>query len=163
MIRSASIRTVIRTILLAASITALPNATADSIGPGATPRQVVETRKEGFSEIGWATKAINDQLKTRSPDLRKISVAATTIANRTPDIVQWFPAGSGRESGADTDALPAIWKERAEFDELAQKLILESKQLTTTLKSNDLGAIRDQFTSLREVCSSCHRRFLAKK
>lgn len=157
------IRTALRTSFLIVSIVTLSNATADSHGPSATPLQVVEMRKEGFNEIGWATKAISDQLKRRSPDTQRIRVAATTIANRTPDIMHWFPAGSGRESGADTDALPAIWQARTDFDALAQKLILESQQLTRTLQSDDLNAVRAQFTSMREVCSSCHRRFLARK
>lgn len=163
MTRTDLIRTALRTSFLIASIVTLSNATANSHGPGTTPPQIIEMRKEGFNEIGWATKAINDQLKTRSPDTQRIRVAATTIANRTPDVVHWFPAGSGRESGADTDALPAIWQERADFDALAQKLIRESQQLTRTLTSEDLSAVRTQFTSLREVCSTCHRRFLARK
>jgi len=97
----------------------------------------IETRKEGFNTIGWTTKAINDQLKSRSPDLQGMTVAAKTIANTTPEINRWFPAGSGRESGAGTDALPAIWKERGDFDALA--LVLESAPTISEARSNAEG------------------------
>ena len=46
---------------LFASTAALPNATAAASAAGAPPRQVIETRKEGFNSIGWATKAIGDR------------------------------------------------------------------------------------------------------
>lgn len=124
-------------------------------------QRVIETRQDGFNTIGWATKAINDQLKTRSPDLQKIAQAAATIDKWAPEVAGWFPAGSGRESGYKTDALPEIWTDRANFDALARRLVTESQRLKEVVATNDPGAIKVQFTALREVCSRCHRGYLA--
>ncbi len=54
-------RLALRATCLFASTAALPNATAAASAAGAPPRQVIETRKEGFNSIGWATKAIGDR------------------------------------------------------------------------------------------------------
>jgi hypothetical protein len=44
--------------------------------PSASAQRVIDVRRKGFDTIGWASKAINDQLKTRSPDLNRIATAA---------------------------------------------------------------------------------------
>ncbi|HEY6643300.1 cytochrome c [Povalibacter sp.] len=151
-------------LLTCAAVAALAaTAMANTPFPNASARQLIELRQENFNTMGWATKALSDQLKSGSPDVGKMTTAAATIRSLASDIAHWFPVGSGRESGVDTDALPGIWQERVKFEALASQLAAESKTLTTTLASNDLPAIRAQVKTLREACSSCHRLFLAKR
>lgn len=136
---------------------------ADAPQPVASARAVIEMRRDAFNDIGWATKAINDQLKKSSPDLAIMSRASETISTRSRDIAQWFPVGSGRESGFDTDALPGIWKDRAMFDQLAGRLVTETQNLKLTMARGDLAAIRSQLKAVRDTCSTCHRSFLASR
>ena len=106
-------------------------------------------------------KALTEQLKSAAPDAAKMAAAAQAIGTGAEAQLQWFPAGSGPEAGAETDALPHIWKDREKFDSLANKLIPETKALTAAIASNDVPAIRTQLKTVADVCSSCHRSFRA--
>jgi cytochrome c556 len=142
------IASVLRASLLlttAATLACVAHASANPARPQLSAQQAIHARQDGFNKIGWATKAINDELKRRSPDMQKIA------------------AGSGRESGFDTDALGAVWSQRARFDELTRQLVTESQRLKSAVATQDVGAIKAQFSALREVCSSCHRGYLAKR
>jgi cytochrome c556 len=126
-----------------------------------SPRILIETRQAGFKKMGAAMKAIVAQLKSDAPDTAQMSAAAQVIASGAETALHWFPPGSGAEAGADTDALPYIWQERAKFDTLANRLIAESKTLTTAMSGKDLAAIKSQVKSTSEVCSTCHHSFRA--
>ena len=122
---------------------------------------VIETRREGFKKMGAAMKAIVEQLKSATPDTARITAAAQVIAAGAPEVPQWFPAGTGPEAGAETDALPHIWEDRAKFDSLANKLIPETKTLLTATAGGDISAIRTQVKVVADVCSTCHKSFRA--
>jgi cytochrome c556 len=128
---------------------------------GAAAQSVIEERRAGFKKMGAAMKLIVDQLKTEAPDTANMAPAAQTIAAYAERASGWFPAGSGPEAGADTDARPYIWAERARFDALAEKLRAESGRLAAMLPGSDLGAVKAQVKALGEVCSSCHKSFRA--
>jgi cytochrome c556 len=134
---------------------------ASTAQSSASAQHVIETRRDGFNTIGWASKAINDQLRTRTPDLNRIATAAATIDRWVPEIANWFPAGSGPESRLDTKALPEIWTKRTDFESLARQLVLESQRLKETAATQNVDAIRTQYSAVRQVCSRCHRAYLA--
>ena len=136
-------------------------AIADSPGDAASPRAVVEARRATLKKMGAALKAIVEQLKTEVPDTARMTTAAQFISSNAPQLAGWFPAGTGPDSGVDTDALPYIWKERGKFDSLAERLVTESKTLTTTLGAADLGAIKTQAKVVAEACATCHHSFRA--
>jgi cytochrome c556 len=133
----------------------------DASDPTASPTAVIETRQQGFKKMGAAMKALVEQLKSPTPDNAKMTAAVQAIAAGSPEIPQWFPAGSGPEAGVDTDALPHIWEDRAKFDSLANKLVPETKTLVATVSGNDVAAIRTQMKAVADVCSSCHKSFRA--
>jgi cytochrome c556 len=122
---------------------------------------VIETRQQGFKKMGAAMKALVEQLKSATPDNAKMTAAVQAIAAGSPEIPNWFPAGSGPEAGVDTDALPHIWEDRAKFDSLASKLVPETKTLVTTVSGNDMSAVRTQMKAVADICSSCHKSFRA--
>lgn len=126
-----------------------------------SPKALIETRQSSLKKMGAAMKAIAEQLKTSAPDTAKMTAAMQVISAGAPEIIHWFPAGTGPESGAETDALPHIWEDRAKFDSLATGLVTESKKLAEVISGNDLGAVRTQVKAVADVCSSCHRSFRA--
>jgi cytochrome c556 len=117
----------------------------------------VEARQSGFKKMGAALKALNEQLKTGAPDPSTLNAATQAILAFAEKVPHWFPAGSG----AETDALPNIWTERARFDALAADLLAEAKSLTATVAANDLDAARAQAKRTGAACSACHRSFRA--
>jgi cytochrome c556 len=127
-----------------------------------TPAQdVIDARQSGFKKMGAAMKAISEQLKASAPDLAKITVATQAISAGAREQPSWFPAGTGPESGAQTDALPHIWKDTSKFTALSGQLGTESGNLAAAAATGDLTAIRSQFKVLSEVCSTCHKSFRA--
>jgi cytochrome c556 len=131
-------------------------------GDAARPHELsaaaaVEARQSGFKKMGAALKAINEQLKMDSSDPATLTAPAQALLTHAEKIPHWFPAGSG----AETDALPNIWTDRAKFDALANELVAELRSLSATIAGNDMVAVRAQAKRAAAACSACHRSFRA--
>jgi len=123
---------------------------------GLTPQEQIEMRQTQLKKFGKAFKAMNDELKSSSPDVAAIQAAAATLPVESAGMEDWFPAGSGPESGVKTDALPAIWENRADFDEKIVKFKAASDVLVAASATGDLTAIGDAFGMTGGTCKSCH-------
>jgi len=62
-----------------------------------------------------------------------------------------------------TAALPAVYNDRAKFDETASRLENEISRLVTVSRSGDEAAVKAQITAIGKVCGACHNDFRAKK
>jgi len=122
---------------------------------------VIETRRETFKKMGAGMKLIVAQLKTDTPDSARMTAAAQFISVNVEEITHWFPAGSGRETGIETDALPYIWKDRAKFDSIANQILPEAKRLVAVIGGNDIEATKAQVKVVGDVCGTCHKSFRA--
>lgn len=147
-------------ILCAVSCAALlAAASAPAAGPSA--ESVVAARKAGFKKIGGAMKVIRDQLASGAPSKPAMVSAAQTMAATARDQAKLFPAGSGPGAGVKTDALPAIWSDRATFDAVMGRLVAESTKLATVAGSGDTAAITAQLKATGATCAACHKQFRA--
>jgi cytochrome c556 len=126
-----------------------------------SPQVVIETRRGIFKKMGAGMKLIVAQLKTDAPDSARMAAAAQFISLHAEEIPHWFPAGSGKEAGIETDALPYIWKDRAKFDSIANQLVPESKRLVDVIAGNDIDTTRAQVKVVGDVCGACHKSFRA--
>ena len=144
---------------LAAIVPALAMAATPAAAP--SPQAAIAARQAGYKKMGAAMKALNEQLKSDAPAKAVMVSAARTIAVTAPDQPKLFPAGSGASAGVPTDALPAIWTDRATFDAKMASLIAESAKLLTVANGGDLAAIRAQAKATGATCSGCHRQFRA--
>ncbi len=59
-------------------------------------------------------------------------------------------------------ALPAIWSERAKFDELSQRLMSETSKLGEVARARNEAGVKQQFAAVGKVCGACHEGFRAK-
>lgn len=142
--------------LLALTVTAT---LATAAGP--SPQATVDARVAGFKKMGGAFKAISDQLKTGAPAKATVVAAAQTIATTAKAQPKLFPANTAPGAGIKTDALPAIWKDRAKFDAQMNALIAESGKLATVANSGDAAALAAQFKATGATCKGCHQSFRA--
>jgi cytochrome c556 len=122
---------------------------------------VMHARHEHYEEMGKAMKGIGDQLKAGSPSVETIQRHAALIAGYGPQILTWFPEGSGPETGRDTRAKAEIWSDAATFRERAQAFEAESARFNGTARSGDVEAIRTGVRDLGTACKNCHDRFRA--
>lgn len=121
----------------------------------------IRARQTHYKQIGKSMKAIGDELKASEPSLQEIRMNAAQIAEFAPQVLSWFPAGSGAEAGLETRAKQEIWADPQGFARAAQRFILMSEQFHDVTQTGDLTAIRAAQERLGASCKSCHDDFRA--
>ncbi len=61
-----------------------------------------------------------------------------------------------------TRALPAIWSDKAKFDELAQRLQTETAKLGEIARKKDEAGVKQQYAAVGKTCGACHESFRQK-
>lgn len=121
---------------------------------------VMHARHEHYEEMGKAMKGIGDQLKSSNADLSVVRRNAAIIAGYGPQILTWFPEGSGPEAGR-TRAKAEIWSDPETFRQRAQAFEAEAANFSRVAQTNDVPAIRAAQGNLGNACKNCHDRFRA--
>src|SRR5215475_14930114 len=81
----------------------------------------IKPRQDKLRDMGGAQKAINDEIKKGRIDWDNTVIPnAQTIKDRSAYLLNWFPKGSGPETGKKTYALPAIWQKNDDFMKLGK-------------------------------------------
>jgi cytochrome c556 len=65
--------------------------------------------------------------------------------------------------GEKSHALPAIWQQKAKFDELAQRLQTETIKLGQMARAKDEAGVKQQYAAVGKVCGACHENFREKQ
>lgn len=121
---------------------------------------LMKERHDHMETLGKATKTINNQLKSDSPDVELIRRSAAIIAQRAPDLVSWFPAGTGPDVGK-TRAKAEIWQTPDDYATKANDFMRAAEDFHSAAKSGDLGQIEASFAGLGKTCKACHDRYRA--
>lgn len=124
--------------------------------------EAMHTRHEGFEHIGDSMKKIADTLKgggSLNPDLVD---AAHKINELAPQLKDWFPAGSGPETGRKTGAKPEIWTQPDEFALKRETFVTEAAKLSELADANDAAGFAAQVPALGKACKGCHEEFRNK-
>ena len=122
----------------------------------AADADIVKSRIAGYREIGAAFKAINDQLRSGTPQPYLLQVSAREIANGTREQYRWFPAGSGPKPGVKTRAKPAIWAQPVKFKALQDNFAAKAGALAVATKGGDAARIAAAVRELGGACKACH-------
>lgn len=120
----------------------------------------IAARQANFKAMGAAMKTLKDELGGGANKARMVA-AAKTIAAAGRKQAALFPAGTGPSSGIKTDALAAVWTDRATFNAGMNKMIAEADKLAAVAGSGDASAVRTQFAAIGKACGACHRQFRA--
>ncbi|WP_272986880.1 MULTISPECIES: c-type cytochrome [Hyphomonas] len=138
---------------------AAPAAEEVVLDNGMTPKEQIELRQGQLKKMGKAFKTISDQLKASEPDMAAIQAAAASVPVESEGMADWFPAGTGPDSGVKTDALPAIWEQPDLFTEKLSDFQMAAGGLATAAETGDLAAIGAAFATTGGTCKSCHETF----
>lgn len=122
----------------------------------------IATRQAGYKKMGGAFKAINEELKKSSPDMKLIAANSAIVNAQSQQIPKWFPKGSGPEAGFKTKAKPAIWTEPAKFAAAGAKLQTEAGKLQTFAAAGNLDAVKSQVRAVGGSCKACHDPYRAE-
>ena len=141
----------IKIFLIAISIVILPF----SVG-AQNIEDIIKGRKAMFSENYQNAKKISILLKSgkideAKPLMEKISKNYTKLLDYFPDNTQ---------EGFKTEALPSIWENKKEFNDLMKKASDDMIKLAAAIDTaEDLRAIQKKL--MWSNCSSCHSKFRA--
>jgi cytochrome c556 len=117
----------------------------------------IKPRQDKLRDMGGALKAINDELKKGKVDWDNTIIPnAQTIKDRSAYLLNWFPKGSGPESGKKTYALPAIWQKNDDFMKLGKAAQAEAIKLDQVAASKDQNALKAQALATGKACKACH-------
>lgn len=123
--------------------------------------EVIQTRQNNYKQIAAAMKGINEQMRADAPDLAIVRRNGALLLHFAPQVLTWFPAGSGQEAGVRTRALPVIWSDRAGFRRAGALLLVATRHFDAAAQSGDLARIRAAMPEVGHACSNCHDTFRA--
>ena len=116
-----------------------------------------EARHELMEDVGSAAKTIGTMLKEEAPfDAAQAMAALQVWADAAEPFGDLFPEGS--ETGFDTEAAPAIWTDRAGFDEQLQQFSAAT-EAAVDAGPQDLEALKAAAGPVFKVCKSCHETY----
>jgi len=130
-----------------------------TVGAVAGPAEVaqIKPRQDKLRDMGGALKAIDDELKKRTVDWDNVVLPNTqTIKDRSGYLLNWFPKGSGPESGVKTYALPAIWQKNDDFVKLGKAMQAEAAKFAQVAGTRNPDALRAESMALGKACKACH-------
>lgn len=92
-------------------------------------------------------------------DAAKVQTIFATFVNAADKAPALFPDNS--KTGGKTEALPAIWKNKADFEARLAKFGAEAKAAQDEVK--DLAAFKAVWSGLiRKNCTGCHEKYVQK-
>ena len=104
-------------------------------------------------------RSIQDAIKAGG-EAKSQGFQAAVLAKWAKALPRMFPAGTGKgETSANTQALPAIWRDRAGFDQAAANYATVTARLAALAGSNDTAGFTKQLEEVNQACMSCHVRY----
>ena len=118
----------------------------------------IAARKGLMKGIGSANGAVTQMLDGKQPfDATKAKAALMTISENAGKAVSLFPASS---KDGDTNALPAVWDNKADFETKMTKMGADAKAAAD--KVTDLESLKAAIGAVRQNCGGCHNVYRAK-
>jgi cytochrome c556 len=141
------------TLVLAAAAALL------TAGVAAAAGNVVEDRQAAMKQVAGAMKDGGGLASGQTAwDAAKAKAAMDTIANNAKKLKGLYPKGS--DTDPKTEALPAIWTSRADFD---KKLAEMGSLAATAGKAKTADEFKASFKAVGGTCKGCHDTYRKKK
>lgn len=141
-------------LCVAMAVTAQAQMTADA---------AIAARQDAMKSQGGAMRTLTPIVRGEQPwNQAAVVQAASTLVGTAQKIPSVFPAGSGPDKGK-TDALPAIWQNKADFDSKAKALEDASARLLQLAQAGDEAGAKAQFPNVGRACGGCHETYRLKK
>ena len=138
---------IVRTVLAVAAI-ALSIATVSAQDPIAA-RKALMKANGGQAQIG--------QKMARGEEPFSVEKAKTVFATYQKVATAHTLWPDTSKTGGETNSLPAIWENKADFDAKLTKLANEAKAAEGQVK--DLDSFKAQFTEVQKNCGGCHQTY----
>jgi cytochrome c556 len=95
-------------------------------------------------------------------EAKSLGYPAAVLAKWAKTLPRMFPAGTGQgETSVASQALPLIWRDRANFETAAANYAAATAQLAALAAANDTSGFTKQLDEVNQACGLCHARFKA--
>ncbi|GLK71147.1 cytochrome c [Ancylobacter dichloromethanicus] len=120
---------------------------------------VVKERQTLLKQFGDLTKPVGGMLRGSTPfDLATVQAALDAYVKNAKVLPTLFPEGS--DSDPDTEALPAIWTNKADFDARFAKLGTDAAAARAAI--TDEASFKANFPAVVRNCGGCHDNYRQK-
>jgi cytochrome c556 len=147
-----------RLVLTAAAVAAIVTTAAAQTR---SPADLIRERQAHYKQMGGAMKGLYDQLHSDTPSLDAIRQSSRTVVTFAPQLLRWFPRGTGPEAGVRTRALPEIWSDNQNFRRAGATLLVAARALDAAAQRGDMDAIRTAVPQVAHACGNCHDTYRA--
>jgi len=140
-------------------------AAAAAIAVGATAvyaqnLDAIKARKESMKALSAAAKGPGGMMKGEVPfALPTIQASLKAFQEQAAKSKGLFLDNA--KTGGDTEALPAIWEKKADFEGKFDKLAAAAKAAETAIK--DEASFKAEFGKVMSNCGSCHKEYRKAK
>ncbi|MDX2308212.1 MAG: cytochrome c [Hyphomicrobium sp.] len=120
----------------------------------------IKQRKANFKAIADAVKPTGEMLKGEADfDLAAVKAAIAAIKDKAPQQPKLFPDDS--KEGEKTEALPAIWENKADFEERFGKIAKDAEAADASI--TDAATFEEVWPTVVGQCGECHKKYRQKK
>lgn len=149
-------------IAVAAAVVGIAAAPVPASVARIDPAAQIKVRHEGMKRIGGAMKELGKQARSGSPDAKAVATQAAAVKRLAVAQLDWFPRGSGPESGQKTHAKADAWTDPVNFRLAQQKFVTEATKLDAVAARGDMAALPAQFQAVGGTCKGCHEKYKEK-
>ena len=136
-----------RLLIMALLLTGgLQGAQADAL------EDLIVARKAGMEAQSVQLAAITQAIIVNA-DIRQFAATGDAIAAWSKDIVDQFPSGT---DGHGSEARPAVWSDRAGFENAAAKLGEAAQVMAKAAASGDQADFMRAYRGMLLACAACH-------
>jgi cytochrome c556 len=127
--------------------------------PGVAPVDAIGARQASLDMSSITFRSMGDAMKA-GREAKSQSYPAAALGKWAKALPRMFPPGTGKgETSVTTQALPAIWRDRAGFDQAAANYAAATARLAALATANDTAGFTRQLDEVNQACSFCHSRF----
>ena len=132
-----------------------PQAAAPS---GVSGSDAIAARQASMDMSSITFRSMADAIKA-GREAKAESYPAAALAKWAKVVPRIFPLGTGKDQMPDTQALMAIWNDRAGFDRVTANYAAATAELALRAKANDTRGFTRQLLVVDQACRSCHEHY----
>jgi cytochrome c556 len=127
--------------------------------PGVSGLDTIAARQASLDMSSITFRSMGDAMNA-GREAKTQAYPAAALAKWAKALPRMFPPGTGKgETSANTQALTAIWRDRAGFDRAAANYAAATARLASLAAANDTAGFTRQLEQVNQACSFCHTRY----
>jgi cytochrome c556 len=129
--------------------------------PGVSGPDAIAARQASLDMSSITFHSIGDAMKA-GREAKTQAYPAAALSKWAKALPRMFPPSTGEdETSAFSQALPAIWRDHAGFDQAAANYVDATARLAALAAANDTPGFIKQLDEVNRACASCHSRYKA--